>query len=201
MSYYEKGMGAKIVAELNKERLTFIGGTGLLAIQLRDTCLFADAAATRIAELVALLTELIDIEGPQPGHVEWFRRVQAAIANSSAQGTAKGNEQAQALEARIAQLDGALREILDGEYSSKGAHMIAREALGSSVETEVAPTPEHAKTGTYVTIACEDCGAQADLPRVGKEGEFMSLQPAKGWQLYPKHLCPGCQANRGAKDV
>ena len=92
MSYYEKGMGAKIVAELNKERLTFIGGTGLLAIQLRDTCLFADAAATRIAELVALLTELIDIEGPQPGHVEWFRRVQAAIANSSAQGTAKGNE-------------------------------------------------------------------------------------------------------------
>ena len=135
MSYYEKGMGAKIVAELNKERLTFIGGTGLLAIQLRDTCLFADAAATRIAELVALLTELIDIEGPQPGHVEWFRRVQAAIANSSAQGTAKGNEQAQALEARIAQLDGALREILDGEYSSKGAHMIAREALGSSVET------------------------------------------------------------------
>jgi hypothetical protein len=62
-------------------------------------------------------------------------------------------------------------------------------------ETEVAPTPEHAKTGTYVTIKCAGCNATADLPRVGREGEFMSLQPAKGWQLYPKHLCPGCQAN------
>lgn len=30
-------------------------------------------------ELIALLTELIDIEGPQPGHVMWFRKVRAAL--------------------------------------------------------------------------------------------------------------------------
>lgn len=29
--------------------------------------------------LRALLLELIDIEGPQPGHVMWFRKVQAAL--------------------------------------------------------------------------------------------------------------------------
>lgn len=48
MSYYEPGMGAALVAELNQEKLTFKGGTGLLAIQLRDTCLFADAAANKL---------------------------------------------------------------------------------------------------------------------------------------------------------
>jgi predicted RNA-binding Zn-ribbon protein involved in translation (DUF1610 family) len=48
MSYYESGMGAALVSELNKDKLTFIGGTGLLAIQLRDTCLFADAADAQI---------------------------------------------------------------------------------------------------------------------------------------------------------
>lgn len=31
-------------------------------------------------ELVALLRELIDIEGPQPGHVMWARKVQDALA-------------------------------------------------------------------------------------------------------------------------
>lgn len=31
-------------------------------------------------DLLALLEELIDIEGPQPGHVMWARKVQAAIA-------------------------------------------------------------------------------------------------------------------------
>lgn len=31
-------------------------------------------------QLFALLKELVDIEGPQPGNVEWFHKVQAAIA-------------------------------------------------------------------------------------------------------------------------
>lgn len=51
MSYYQPGMGAALVAECNKEKLTFLGGTGLLAIQLRDTCLFADAAAAQLAAI------------------------------------------------------------------------------------------------------------------------------------------------------
>ena len=33
----------------------------------------------RIRELEGLLTELIDIEGPQPGHVMWARKVEAAL--------------------------------------------------------------------------------------------------------------------------
>jgi hypothetical protein len=32
--------------------------------------------------LYALLAELIDIEGPQPGHVMWYRKVQAALAKA-----------------------------------------------------------------------------------------------------------------------
>lgn len=67
----------------------------------------------------------------------------------------------------------------------------------SPEEPSLAPTPEHAKTGTYVTIVCEGCHAQADLPRVGREGEFMSLQPAIGWTLYPKQLCPKCSSGNG----
>lgn len=34
------------------------------------------------AELVALLKELIDIEGPQPGTAGWAGKVQAAIAKA-----------------------------------------------------------------------------------------------------------------------
>jgi hypothetical protein len=30
-------------------------------------------------DLLALLEELIDIEGPQPGHIEWANKVKAAI--------------------------------------------------------------------------------------------------------------------------
>lgn len=46
-----------------------------------------DANARLIAaapELLALLTELIDIEGPQPGHIEWANKVKAAIAKATA---------------------------------------------------------------------------------------------------------------------
>lgn len=34
-------------------------------------------------ELLALLQELIDIEGPQPGHVMWANKVKAAIAKAT----------------------------------------------------------------------------------------------------------------------
>jgi hypothetical protein len=30
-------------------------------------------------ELIALLAELINIEGPQPGHVAWYQKVRAAL--------------------------------------------------------------------------------------------------------------------------
>jgi len=43
-----------------------------------------------------------------------------------------------------------------------------------------------------VTLTCENCGAVAELPKVGKEGEFVSIIPANGWQLYPRCLCPRC---------
>jgi hypothetical protein len=36
-------------------------------------------AIERNAVLEALLHELIDIEGPQPGHVMWYRKVQHAL--------------------------------------------------------------------------------------------------------------------------
>lgn len=34
-------------------------------------------------DMLALLKELIDIEGPQPGHVMWARKVQAVIAKAA----------------------------------------------------------------------------------------------------------------------
>jgi hypothetical protein len=37
------------------------------------------AFGRRIVELEALLRELIDIEGPLPGNVMWFRRVQQTL--------------------------------------------------------------------------------------------------------------------------
>jgi hypothetical protein len=38
-------------------------------------------AEARVHELEALLHELIDIEGPQPGHINWYRKVQGALHN------------------------------------------------------------------------------------------------------------------------
>lgn len=35
------------------------------------------------ARMLALLQELIDIEGPQPGHVGWYLNVQAVIAKAT----------------------------------------------------------------------------------------------------------------------
>lgn len=34
-------------------------------------------------DLLALLQELVDIEGPQPGHVTWANKVKAAIAKAT----------------------------------------------------------------------------------------------------------------------
>lgn len=43
----------------------------------------ANAALIAAApEMYALLNELIDIEGPQPGNVEWARRVRSTIAKA-----------------------------------------------------------------------------------------------------------------------
>lgn len=35
-------------------------------------------------DMLALLAELIDIEGPQPGHIEWANKVKAVIAKATA---------------------------------------------------------------------------------------------------------------------
>lgn len=54
-----------------------------------DICHAADSfadlldAARQRDELLALLRELIDIEGPQPGHVMWARKVQDVIAKAT----------------------------------------------------------------------------------------------------------------------
>jgi hypothetical protein len=42
-------------------------------------------------ELVRMLEWLIDLEGPLPGHVEWFHKVEAALAKARAEmGTGNG---------------------------------------------------------------------------------------------------------------
>lgn len=51
-----------------------------------DAKALANAHLFRTApELLALLDELIAIEGPQPGHVEWYRKVVAIIAKARGQ--------------------------------------------------------------------------------------------------------------------
>jgi hypothetical protein len=66
VSYYVKGMGAALIAECNQERLTFRGGTGLLACQLRDTLKFADAAYDRITQLEAALNTIATLTVSDP---------------------------------------------------------------------------------------------------------------------------------------
>lgn len=44
----------------------------------RDVSALVEAAP----ELLELLVELTDIEGPQPGHIEWANKVKAAIAKA-----------------------------------------------------------------------------------------------------------------------
>ena len=45
--------------------------------EFANACLIAAAPM-----MLTLLEELIDIEGPQPGHVEWYRKVRAAITEA-----------------------------------------------------------------------------------------------------------------------
>jgi len=45
----------------------------------------------------------------------------------------------------------------------------------------------------HLTLTCEGCGATAELPKVGREKVFVSLEPANGWELYPNRLCPKCR--------
>jgi hypothetical protein len=39
----------------------------------------AEHAAEELLALIGLLEELVAIEGPQPGHVDWYRKVQATL--------------------------------------------------------------------------------------------------------------------------
>lgn len=55
-----------------------------------DERLIADCPDEADAQLIAeapgmltLLQELVDIEGPQPGHVEWARKVSSVIAKAT----------------------------------------------------------------------------------------------------------------------
>lgn len=57
------------------------------AQELRESVL---RIATQRDELLSLLRELIDIEGPQPGHVTWARKVQAAIASATGSAATSG---------------------------------------------------------------------------------------------------------------
>jgi len=69
-----------------EERLAVIRKTveDCLKFSPRNACTWGHEAdilflLEQVDALRALLTELIDIEGPQPGHVMWFRKVQAAL--------------------------------------------------------------------------------------------------------------------------
>ena len=60
-------------AKLIAEAFNVCHETGLTPRQLAD----------QRAELLGLLQELIDIEGPQPGTAEWASKVRAAIAKAT----------------------------------------------------------------------------------------------------------------------
>ena len=51
--------------------------------ELRKLQDIIDNQADRILDLEALLWELIDIEGPQPGTTVWANKVRTALAQSS----------------------------------------------------------------------------------------------------------------------
>lgn len=52
----------------------------LICRQLREAADEIERLQAESNGLAALLRELIDIEGPQPGHVMWFQKVSAALA-------------------------------------------------------------------------------------------------------------------------
>lgn len=67
-----------------------------------------------------------------------------------------------------------------------------RDALFAELATFKTGHAENIAKGTHIIIHCAKCSAEAELPRVGKENEFVSLKMATGWQLYPQHLCAAC---------
>jgi len=76
----------KLSAAQVEERIGIIRKTiaDCLKFSPRNACTWGHEAdimflLEQVDALRALLTELIDIEGPQPGHVMWFRKVQAAL--------------------------------------------------------------------------------------------------------------------------
>jgi len=80
----ERAPGVLLVG--TREEVASWGRAGLL------NCKVVPAAASSVdliaaaPDLLALLEELVDIEGPQPGHVEWYGRVVAAIAKAKGGG-------------------------------------------------------------------------------------------------------------------
>jgi len=61
-----------------------MGGIMCDGVKLPSGDLHPDAKLIKAApELLELLKELIDIEGPQPGHIEWANKVKAAIAKAT----------------------------------------------------------------------------------------------------------------------
>ena len=73
-----------------------------------------------------------------------------------------------------------------------------RSSGGDGPELEINLRSEKAKDN--VVLTCEGCGTTAELPRIGQEANFVSIIPANGWQLYPKHLCSTCSALNGTGD-
>lgn len=67
----------------------------------------------------------------------------------------------------------------------------------SMEQVMLVPVPEHITKGTTVTLICGGCRVQATLPRVGMEGQYVDINPATGWELYPRHLCPKCLGRDG----
>lgn len=60
-------------------------------------------------------------------------------------------------------------------------------------------TPKANPEEAAIKLTCEDCGTAAWLPKIGREGEFVALKPADGWELYPHRRCPACVAKQSTR--
>lgn len=90
----------------------------------------------------------------------------------------------------IERLRAALTEI--ARYQLEHGGPIALRALQAS-PGEPLPDAQLQAQPVNVVLTCENCGAKAELPRVGKERDFVSSIPATNWTLFPRQLCPKCQ--------
>lgn len=66
----------KPLGEPSEETVNYYGGYLVAESIQSPRCMALILAAPK---MLRLLKELIDIEGPQPGHVEWMRKVQTVI--------------------------------------------------------------------------------------------------------------------------